>query len=862
MKKISLFLMAATLLLSSFFLGCQNNVATDITTGSVQGSVTLNGTTDEVLGLDVFIAGTSFVSKVAADGKYEISNIPANAGYVLCVQKGEETQIIKENVEVKAGEVTVIETATILSSEWIQSSLVWKGNFETAPENPEINWAYFNTTDGCSYIWDGTTWSLLAGAGEDGVIQGSEGDRYDGLLDLIDFMPEKLTLQENMYSNGAKENYVDLPYDIYLPNLNDKITLEFEVKSDKEINGLIIKFADPSKKANYWLDITQKDENDAYIFNNLKAGETIKISHTFTVIERPFDVVRLNLSTYDSNFEQVTLSISNSKISVTSTTGLPVYRIPNINQISSNAISYTTIDEGIKFTGSLLSNVEGGISRCTINIRDTNNKVSMIRDYSLQAGTYETWEMIYPLVEKGKTYNFEVSINYNATTITIEPFTITAIGGLGEYKVENVNEYKVTLSEDKKILSRTQQQFVNNPNVQNKIIDYGTIYDVYSNSNDATQIWDGIWRHGSIHWQSKEEQKCDLTQFDWPSYEDLVRSLKGRKLGVRTDTRIKLAGYTYNNTTVFSLNDEKQFFFDWDDEEEGKIFILYQNPITKEYYKDVPGTSLYYIKEELDEDGNIVFAKKGDVGTIEVYGQLICYGDKINEPVYVPAKIENYNFTGYWNCSFYSGQGFGQGSEYQYQQLEFPCDTGMFWEFNYRNNDCIPVFLSPEYKPEQYKIFFVDGNGNQILEPIVTKDEIFTLPSIPDRENYFCNYWQSENQTGSSNSSVTLTKLETTFVADYELKSIVLNFHNENGIVYDTMSVYNTRYSGGYEYFMDYGSYIMFGNVYTQSAPETDETKEFSYWECQETGQTFSAGENIDQIDTVSTELNFIAVYK
>ena len=157
MKKISLFLMAATLLLSSFFLGCQNNVATDITTGSVQGSVTLNGTTDEVLGLDVFIAGTSFVSKVAADGKYEISNIPANAGYVLCVQKGEETQIIKENVEVKGGEITVIETAAILSSDWIQSSLVWKGNFETAPENPEVNWAYFNTTDGCSYIWDGVS---------------------------------------------------------------------------------------------------------------------------------------------------------------------------------------------------------------------------------------------------------------------------------------------------------------------------------------------------------------------------------------------------------------------------------------------------------------------------------------------------------------------------------------------------------------------------------------------------------------------------------------------------------------------------------------------------------------------------------
>ncbi len=76
------------------------------------------------------------------------------------------------------------------------------------------------------------------------------------------------------------------------------------------------------------------------------------------------------------------------------------------------------------------------------------------------------------------------------------------------------------------------------------------------------------------------------------------------------------------------------------------------------------------------------------------------------------------------------------------------------------------------------------------------------------------------------------------------------------------MSVYNARYSSGHEYFYEYGNYISFSNVSTPSAPETDETKEFSHWECQETGQTFSAGGNINQIDTVSTELNFIAVYK
>ena len=48
-------------------------------------------------------------------------------------------------------------------------SITWKGNSETAPAEPELNWAYYNSTDGCSYIWNGTTWELLAKAGKDGL---------------------------------------------------------------------------------------------------------------------------------------------------------------------------------------------------------------------------------------------------------------------------------------------------------------------------------------------------------------------------------------------------------------------------------------------------------------------------------------------------------------------------------------------------------------------------------------------------------------------------------------------------------------------------------------------------------------------
>jgi len=846
MKKISLFLMAATLLLSSFFLGCQNNVAPDITTGSVQGSVTLNGTTDEVLGLDVFIAGTSFVSKVAADGKYEISNIPANAGYVLCVQKGEETQIIKENVEVKAGEVTVIETATILSSEWIESSLVWKGNFETAPENPEINWAYFNTTDGCSYIWDGTTWSLLAGAGKDGIIDGT-GNKDDFIKyydELDDFISKSITMNRNKFA----ENYqIDIPLTdkLWLPDAGDKFKLNWTFTSDIEIKNLRIAFADCSTYVNTWKDLSPDT-----IIESIPAGEEVSIEKTITLTEKAIGnvslIVRYNVVDTDAI---ATLTTSSSTI--------VMLRGDNStnNPDAQNKFTCTPTEEGIKFTGSLLSNIPETTAKCVISIQDITNGITMYRDYSLPESTYESWEMIYPLVEKGKKYTFEVKMEYQANIIHTEKFTVTAVGGLGEYKIENADSYTVTLSKDKKSISRTKQNFTDNSNVQKLIIDFGTQYDLYSNNDKATSVWDGLWIPSKQCWNITTNQIGDFTQWeeDWYGYESFLERLRGRRLGIVSRTIIKIAGYTYNNTTRFFLNDYKETFFDWDDEEEDKIFILYQNPVTKEYYEDVPGTSLYYIEKDLDENGNVKFAKKGDADAIEIYGKLISSGDKIYEPTYVPEVIKDYIFTGLWNYSYMN--------ESWSNKITFPCAS----QDKFRKNDCVPIILSPEYKPEQYKIFFVDGNGNQILEPIVTKDEIFTLPSIPDRENYFCYNWEYKDNICYPNSDGTLTKFETTFVADYKIRSIHLTFYDEDGSLVRGWSEHNndelhgTNYNS---YFYEFDNYISFYNVSTPSAPETDETKVFAHWECQETGQTFSAGGNINQIDTVSTELNFIAVYK
>lgn len=47
-------------------------------------------------------------------------------------------------------------------------SLNWLGQFTSAPTSPNLNDAYYNTTDGISYIWNGATWEIVAQDGTGG----------------------------------------------------------------------------------------------------------------------------------------------------------------------------------------------------------------------------------------------------------------------------------------------------------------------------------------------------------------------------------------------------------------------------------------------------------------------------------------------------------------------------------------------------------------------------------------------------------------------------------------------------------------------------------------------------------------------
>lgn len=51
----------------------------------------------------------------------------------------------------------------------------WKGSFSSTPSNPKAGWAYYNSTDKKSYIYDGSSWQVMAQDGTDGTNGGSSG---------------------------------------------------------------------------------------------------------------------------------------------------------------------------------------------------------------------------------------------------------------------------------------------------------------------------------------------------------------------------------------------------------------------------------------------------------------------------------------------------------------------------------------------------------------------------------------------------------------------------------------------------------------------------------------------------------------
>ena len=154
-------------------------------TGNIEGSVTIQNYDEESktytydnLGILVFVAGTSYMAMTDSNGNFIISGVPAGNGYQLVATKNGIIYNLSSDFSVTAN-YTWFCGGWGFSSDGNDNrgkdgidgkSIVWLGSYWSSEEitKPEYLNAYFNMTDGCSYIYDGTQWTLLAKSGANG----------------------------------------------------------------------------------------------------------------------------------------------------------------------------------------------------------------------------------------------------------------------------------------------------------------------------------------------------------------------------------------------------------------------------------------------------------------------------------------------------------------------------------------------------------------------------------------------------------------------------------------------------------------------------------------------------------------------
>ncbi|BFG69134.1 hypothetical protein KACHI17_00150 [Sediminibacterium sp. KACHI17] len=91
-------------------------------------------------------------------------------------------------------------------------SLSWQGSLSSSPSSPQLNWAYYNSTDKKSYVWDGDSWEILSQDGSIGAqgIQGPAGTNGVSLSwqGSLSSSPSSPQLNWAYYNSTDKKSYV------------------------------------------------------------------------------------------------------------------------------------------------------------------------------------------------------------------------------------------------------------------------------------------------------------------------------------------------------------------------------------------------------------------------------------------------------------------------------------------------------------------------------------------------------------------------------------------------------------------------------------------------------------------------------
>ena len=150
----------------------------------------------------------------------------------------------------------------------------WLGNFEESPSNPKRYDAYHNTVDGCSYIYDGASWTLLASKGDKGDA-GTNGRSivWKGTFHTHPENPQELWTYYNA-TDGNAYIYSDGSWSLLIGNLSSPSITGTIVENGNlyAVSSVYIKVVDESSNNTVWNSLPAADGD--FAVSGLDASKT------------------------------------------------------------------------------------------------------------------------------------------------------------------------------------------------------------------------------------------------------------------------------------------------------------------------------------------------------------------------------------------------------------------------------------------------------------------------------------------------------------------------------------------------------------------------------------------------------------
>ena len=300
-----------------------------------------------------------------------------------------------------------------------------------------------------------------------------------------------------------------------------------------------------------------------------------------------------------------------------------------VSHITANAT-----DRGIEFRTTVLKG-----TTITFNITEKSSGITAVREWT-KKDDWNACTVVYPFVTAGKQYEFETSVTQTDHTLYKADFKVTAVGGLGEYKIENKDDYDVELADvvnDKNEVVDRVIQFTKTPvftsNSKVVIADQAVEYTINKVKEDEY----GEWMWGQTSWYSKTSGKYqgkttlfsnDDGEDKWRNRDSFELNLNGYKYRLFAQTYIQVAGYTDNGQTTFHMNDKKEKVGSWGGSVT-KAYVIFGDFDDINYSKltSLPG----------DKITLTIVDAKGTATPVECYGKVVDYGTSIGEPSTTPS---------------------------------------------------------------------------------------------------------------------------------------------------------------------------------------------------------------------------------